>query len=700
MSEELRWVRTHCARMDHGGCSILAGVADNRIVRIKGDPEGYLNEGYICQKGRASADRLTHPRRLTMPLRRDGERGSGRWRPVPWAAALDEIAERFLSIREREGARAVAFGVGMPKGLDHFVLIRLANLFGSPNVVASQDVCHAPREISGIHSCGFYPVVDLHHPSRLIVLWGSNLTDTNEEGEICSLLLKQAREGTQLLVVDPRRTELAERSALWLQLRPGTDGALALGLLNVIIGESLEDRDFVSRWTHGFEELARHVAPFTPERVAEITWVDAELIRKAARLYAGSKPAALQWGNPIEHTSQAFDTARALICTMAVCGNLGVAGGNVDARDPAIMGLGEFVRADLLPQKRKEMISASHGVIPRFMTVPPAHFRQAVLEENPYPVRGFYAMCSNPLLSWADSRYTREALLRLEIFVAADIFMTPSAALADFVLPAATHFEFDDIGHYGLGHGYILARPRVVEPPGECWPDMRILNELGKRLSPAELWYDDYHRFLEDVLKPSGLDFGRFAELGCLRGPEKPAPVGSKGFQTPTGKVELRLSTAEKFNLPHLPRFDGLPEEDDPAYPLVLTGAKNACYLHSSYRWVERLRAKRPQPLAEIHPQTALEKGIRDGDEVWIETRRGRIRQKARLTERIHPRVVCADHGWWFPEEPAESDSCWQTSNYNMLTSSDRVGREFGTPNLKGIGCRIQRSSTEPGEEE
>lgn len=691
-SDDIRWVKTHCARMDHGGCALIVGVRGNEIVSVKGDPDGFLNRGYLCPKGAASPHKLHHPDRLTHPLKRVGKRGAGKWEPLSWEDALGEIADAFNRLRDAYGARSVAFGVGMPKGMEHFVLIRLANIFGSPNVIASQDVCHAPREITGLHSCGFYPVVDLHHRSELVMLWGSNITDTNEEGEICSLLKDQIRQGTELIVVDPRRTEMAKKAKLWLQLKPGTDGLLALAFLHVIIRESLFDKDFVERWTFGFEELAAHVDGYSPEAVAERTWVPAELIREAARMYAAAAPAALQWGNPIEHTVNAFPTARALISLMAVCGNLDVPGGNVNARDPEIMGLGQFVRADLIPAKRKEMVSAHHHVIPRMMTIPPAYFREAVLEENPYPIKGFYGMCSNPLLSYAESRRTYDAFMALDFIAMADIHMTPSTALADIVLPAATHFEFDDIGHYGLGHGYILARPRVVDPPAGCWPDMKIMNELGKRISPPEYWHDDYRDFLTDVLAPSGLSYEEFLEKGYLKGADRFRNYEEKGFRTPTGKVELLLSTADKFSLQALPEQRDEVVEDETEFPLILTSAKSAYYLHSSYRWLDELRRKQPRPEVEIHPDTARRYGIGEGDAVILETRHGTIRQIARLTDAVHRQVVSASHGWWYPEEDPHSQYEWKRSNLNMLTSVEIVGREFGTPNLKGLPCRIAKA--------
>ncbi len=685
----IRWVRTHCARMDHGGCALLVEVKDGKIVRIKGDPEGYLNRGYICRKAFASVDKLYHPQRLRHPLKRKGQRGEGKWIKISWEDALNEIAENLLSIKDRYGARAVAFGVGMPKGLDHFVLIRLANIFGSPNVIASQDVCHAPREITGLHTCGFYPVADFHQKSELVILWGSNITHTNEEGEICSLLLEQIKTGTRLIVIDPRKTALSGRANLFLQIRPGTDCALALAMINVIIGQELYDREFVSEWTHGFEELKEHVKSYTPDKVSEITGIPEELITESAIQYATSKPSAIQWGNPIEHNVYTFDTCRALICLMAICGNLDVPGGNIQALDPPVMRPGRFVRADLLPDKPRQMISAHHGVIPRFMTVPPSFFKRAVLEGIPYEIKAFYSMCTNPLITWAESPVTYRALIALDFFVVSELFMTPTASLADIVLPVATQFEFNDIGHYGLGHGIILARPKVVEPPDECWPDLKILNEIGKRISPPEFWFDDYQDILDELLRPAGITYDEFVKKGYLRGEESFFKFKHKGFKTPTGKVELVLSNADKLGVRALPEYKPV-FDDDPEYPLILTSSKSPYYLHSSYRMIERLRNSSPYPVVEINPDTAGEFGISDGDEVIIETIYGKASQVVRITDRIMPGVVCASYGWWFPEDRDSELFSWDKSNYNMLTSGDRVGKEFGTSNLKALKCNMR----------
>ncbi len=690
MTEKLR---THCGRMDHGGCTLLVEVEDGRVTGVGPDPEGVLSRGHICPKARALPELLYHEKRLRKPLRRTGARGSGSWEEISWDEALSFAAEGFNRIKDEYGARAVAFCQGAPKGLEHFVLIRLANTFGSPNVVGPQNVCHMPREIAGMLTCGFFPVADYDQPTGAVLVWGSNLTATNEEGVICTRLLTRLKaDHPPLIVVDPRRTELARRADLWLPVQPGTDLALALGFLRVIIEEELMDREFTARYVHGFDELAAHVRDWTPEKTETVTGVPAPDILKAARLYGRARPAALQWGNGIEQTVHNFDTARALIALMALTGNLDAPGGNIAASPPPVVRLGEFVRGDLMPGRGREMVSAPYGPAPGFVVVAPEYFKRAVLTGEPYPVRGAYVQVSNPVLAWSDSRGTHEAMKALDFLVVAETFLSPTAALADLVLPAATELEFNDLGHFGLAHGFVLARPQIVDPPGECRPNIRILNDLAQALGLHELWWDDHEAMLDDILRPSGLDYRGLVRQGMLKAPPRYHKYRDKGFKTPTGKVEPLLSVAEKAGLNPLPAWDGTPEPADPDYPLILTSHKSRNFFCSDHRFLASLLKREPLPTVELHPRTAVSCGIGDGDSVWVETSSGRIKVQARLTEDIRPGVLSVVHGWWLPELGGENRESWMETTLNELTSSRLLNKPLGTPNLRALPARLVKA--------
>ena len=682
--------KTHCGRMDHGGCTLIVETEGGRVKRITPDPAGPLSAGHMCPKAGALPELLNHPQRLRRPLQRVGERGSGRWREISWEEAIEAAAAGLDRIREAHGARSVAFCQGAPKGLEHFVLIRLANTFGSPNVVGPQNICHMPREMAGIHTCGFFPIADYENPTEAVLVWGSNITATNEEGVICTRMLNRVRrDASRLIVVDPRRTETARRADIWLPIRPGTDLCLALGFLHVIIGEDLFDRDFVENHTHGFEALSEWVRDFDPQRVAEITELDKERIIEAARMFGRARPGTMQWGNGIEQNRYNFDTARALIALMGLGGNLDAPGGNIAATPPPVMRLGEFVRGDLQPDRGRRMLSAEYGPAPGFMIVPPEYLKRAVVEGEPYPVHGAYVHVSNPVVAWSDCNDTYEALGKLDFLVVTETFMSPTAAMADLVLPAATELEFNDLGHFGLAHGYVLARPQVVEPPAECRPNAWIINELGKVLGPAELWWDHYEDMLDDILAPSGLKYSDLAELGILRGKTRYYKYRESGFKTPTGKLELALSKAERFKINSLPAWDGPPEETGSDYPLVLTAHKSRNFFCSDHRYIRSLLDREPEPLVEVHPDTAAEAGVEDGADVFVETKKGRIRLKARVTDGIRPGTLSVVHGWWKPDAGAEKKESWAETSLNVLTDSRVRGRAMGAPDLRGIPAAL-----------
>ena len=245
--------------MDHGGCGLLVHVEDGKIVRIQGDPDSPLNRGTVCAKGIAQVERLNHPDRLKHPLKRVGERGEGKWERISWEEALSLLARQIEDRVQQGEGRSIAFAQGTPKGLELYMMIRLANLLKIPTVVTPGSICHMPRETAATITCGFFPVPDYEHPPAAVLVWGSNLFQTNEEGIIGSQLRRALDRGAKLITIDPRKTLLASRADLWLQPRPGTDLALAIGMLKVIVEDGLYDKGFVEQWTVGFDELKEHL---------------------------------------------------------------------------------------------------------------------------------------------------------------------------------------------------------------------------------------------------------------------------------------------------------------------------------------------------------------------------------------------------------------------------------------------------------
>jgi len=687
-------VKTYCARMDHGGCGILAHVENGRITKIEGNPDSPLNRGTICAKGLAQIEKLNHPDRIKYPMKRKGERGKGKWERISWDEALETIAEKISEIIKEDGPRAISFAQGTPKGLELFLLLRLANLLNIPNISTPGNVCHMPRETASTLTCGFFPIPDYDHPPACVVVWGSNLFQTNEEGILGSQLKRALDHGAKLIVIDPRKTAVASRADLWLQPRPGTDLALALGILRAIVDKDLYERAFVEGWTKGFPELKEHLQQYPLEKVSDITWISKEKIIEMAHLFSQTKPASIQWGNALEHNPSSFQCARALLILMAITGNLDTPGGNVNRPGPPIMRPGELVQIKKFPDKKEKILSPEFRLSTMMGFVPSQLIVKAILTEKPYPIRMMYIQGGNPLLSYANSMETFEAMKKLHFLAVSEIFLTPTAQLADIVLPAATNFEFDDIGHFGLPHGFILARPKIVEPMGESWPDSKILNELGKRLGYGQYFWKDMRECLDEILNPVGMTYDDFKSIGILKGKWEYRGYEKKGFNTPSGKVEIYSQQLKEWEYDPLPSYQDLPESPLlKEYPLIFTSAKDPFYFHSAYRNISSLRKLSPEPIVLIHPDTAAHLGIDEGDWVSVETKQGTIRQKAKLNTEIDPRVVVISFGWWFPERNDLELSGWKESNLNILTNNDPpYDPAIGSTSLRAVPCRISKS--------
>ncbi|MEE8414382.1 MAG: molybdopterin-dependent oxidoreductase [Dehalococcoidales bacterium] len=695
-SNEEKIVKSYC-RSCHGGCGVLVSVRDGRIVRIEGDPESPASRGSMCSKGLAAMQLVYHPDRVTYPLKRAGSRGEGKWQRISWDEALDTITGKLKQVKMEFGAESIVLGYGTGRNYESF-LYRFSNLLGTPNVLTAGHMCYGSRIAATAITCGKLPVCDFDKNPACIIVWGNNILWTNPDEQVGVRLSRALSNGAKLIVVDPRLTFVAGKADIWLQLRPGTDAALALGMANVIITEQLYDKTFVRDYVYGWDKFVERAQEYPPEKVEEITWVPAEMIRKSARLYAQSKPACIQWGVAIEQTINCIDSNRILTDLMAITGNLDVPGGNVFYTPPKVRTISEFALHRNLPpeQAEKRLGGSTYKLANRIAVLTPKEVWDAIFTDKPYPVKAMLLHGTNPLITRAHSKEVYRALSQVDFLAVTDFFLTPTAELADIVLPAATWLEFDDIGDYMFRHGYIFARKKVVQI-GECWSDHKIFSELGKRLGQENYWRDDPEGDLDYILEPSGLTWQQFAEIGFLQGEMEYRKHEKRGFSSPTRKVELYSTILEEWGYDPLPRYREIPEspiskpEMIEQYPYILiTGARIPVFFHTEYRMIPWLREIHPDPIVEIHPDLGKEHGIKDGDWVFIESPRGKVKQRARLTTGINPGVIAAQHGWWFPEikDPGHG---WDMSNINILTDNDPAGYDpaMGATNLRVLLCKI-----------
>lgn len=680
------------------GCGIRARLEGGRILGIAGDPESPINKGHLCQKGRAGLEYLHHPDRLKKPLLRVGPRGSGRWQEISWDEALGRVAEGLDRNRSAFGPEGLVFIRGSFKGgYEGAYLARLANVLGAPNIASMAPVCYVPRVFGSQMTFGYNPVPDYDCPPQGLLVWGANLAETRS-GEHQDTI-RALDQGAVLMVVDPRKTVLADRADVHLPILPGSDLILALAMIRVIIEEGLYDKPFVEKWCEGFEALRDQVRPFSPQWAAPLTGLEAAAIEKAARLYAQSRPAVIQVGNAIDHSPHNFQIARALAILRALTGNLGVPGGELQTIPPPVLPMGSSALdlRDKLPEElRDRRLNARDGLLPLAFYSLPQTITRAILEEDPYPVRFAYIQGGNPLLTYPNARRTFEALKGLDFLVVADLFLNPTAALADVVLPAASCFEYDAV----IAPPYypVVQVQQQLARVGECRSDYAMIEGLARRLGLGEFFWEREQECLDFILKPAGLHFDEFRQIGVLVGRKAYRHYENGGFATPSKKVELFSGRLAAWGFDPLPGYRPSPETGpDPEkhnveYPLVLTSWKVEEFRHSGNRQMETLRAGHPEPVVWLHPETAGPLGIREGESVWIETPSGRIMQKARVTAALRPGVAGVDYGWWFPEKGLACGYDWASANINVLTDDrGEWGKEMGTPRLRGQACRIIR---------
>jgi anaerobic selenocysteine-containing dehydrogenase len=767
-------------------CGCISTVVDGKLVAVDPDPS-HPTGGSLCVKGRAApelvyaGDRLLYPMKRTRP-KDDPDPG---WVRISWDEALQWTAEQMRTVAERDGPEAVAFGVTTPSGTavsDGFPWInRLIRLFGSPNMTWAEELCAWHRDYATAYTFG----VDIGTPdfprTGCLLLWGHN-PSTSYLAQATEAAETKAR-GAALIVVDPRRAGLAARADQWLRVRPGTDGALALGLAGVMLAEGRYDREFIRDWSNGpflvrddtghflsgadveaggdpkhyivwdavaarpvsydpvagrllrdvaepmllgsvrvgdvpcrtaFERYAALCREYTPARVERITGVPAAQIVETARLLWERRPVSYFHWTGLEQHTNATQTVRAISLLYALTGSFDAPGGNVRPTRPPSNDLGAL---SLLP---KGQLDKALGLrerplgIGRNGWVLAADLFRAIVDGTPYRVRGMVGFGGNMLLSQPGAQAAREALTRLDFLVFADLFLTPTAALADVVLPVSSAWEREGLrvgfGPTHEGEQLVQLRPAAIAPLGEARSDTWIACELAKRLGLGKKFFegdvDTGHRF---ALEPTGVTLE--ALRASPQGVRVPTELryrrfAAKGFATPSRRVEIYASEFLEHG------YAPLPEYVEPAmspvsrpdlaarYPLVLTSAKVVQFCHSQHRNVPRLRRHSPDPLVELHPSAAQARGIAGDDWVVVETPRATMRARAKLNAALAPDVLSAQFGWWQACEPlglpgyaAEGNG---TANYNNLIDADAGDPISGTMALRSSLCEVRRAAPVP----
>lgn len=772
-------IRGFCA-LCKSRCGCISTVEDGRLVAVDPDPE-HPTGARLCAKGRAAPEIVHSPERLLHPMRRTRPKGDPDpgWERVSWDAALDAVASALREIAASDGPEAVAFASTSPSASgisDHIGWVhRLVAAFGSPNLLYSTEICNWHKDDAAVFTYGAATGAPDVARAGCLVLWGHN-PSTGWLASATAMAEARAR-GCRLVVVDPRPAGLANKADRWLRVRPGTDGALALGIAGCMIGAGWYDAGFVRGWTNGpllvrrdtgrflraseigapgdgfvvlddASGLPRPVAPrpgdgghagaaltgrvsvgtpdgpvdcapafqlyadlcgaYPPARVEAVTGVPAEDVVAAARLMWEARPTAFYaWSGVGQHTN-ATQTNRAIAMLHALTGDHDAPGGNLVLEGtPA----NDVSGRDLLDgaQRAKALGLDARPLGPgRNAWITCRDFRRAVLERRPYPVRGLVAFGSNLLMSQAGASETARALAALRFHVHLDLFMNPTAAHADIVLPVTSPWEHEGLrlGFDGTpeAQAHVQLRRRVVAARGEARSDGDLIFDLARRLGLADRFFGgSLDAGTAHVLAPSGVTMEALRAapggLGTGRRHRHRKYVDAGGFATPTGRIEIYSERLHNHGQAPLPAFvePAVSPVSRPdlasAFPLVLTSAKSPLFCQSQHRGIPALRRQQPDPVVEIHPATAAGRGIRAGDWVRIATPAGAARARARVNARIDPGVVCAQHGWWQAcrelDRPGFAAVGETGANYNQLIDDAQADPISGSVALRSYLCEV-----------
>ena len=676
-------------------CGIDAYVRDGTIIKIEGTKSNPHSAGTLCSKGAASRQYIYSRDRLRTPLLRKGKRGSAEFEPISWDEALDRIAQRLLKIKKKFGPETVVFYVGYTKWPRPFVK-RLAHSFGSPNYATESSTCDGATKVAAQLNYGCFGRPDLAK-SKCLLVWSNNPFYSNSS--TVRRLLDARENGLKIIEVGPLLTPLSAHADIHLRIRPGTSGALAHGLARVIIEEGLLDVDFVENWTTGFEEYRSYVRKFHPQLTEKITGVPADLIVRAARLYATTKPAAMMTGaSPTVHHTNGVQNHRALIALMGLTGNFDAEGGNyvmppswLYVSNAAATREAEYVQPRLWSELPPRMTETNYPVWSRFMgEVQAMQIPFQIRSQDPYPIKAIVGFGMNYRM-WPGSDFMYQSLEKLDFFVQADLFMTDTCKLADIVLPVCSSFERSELKFYM--EDFVIWTQPVIKPLWESRSDADIIFDLAKRIAPDDgLMLKGYERNVDWILKPSGLTTAELKKHPAgylLKRIEKPPyrKYEKNGFPTPSGKMEFTSSIMAEAGFDALPTYQepGLSPVSNPElakkFPLILTtGARLPMFIHSRTFRLPWTKGLRPDPMLDINPVDAANRQICQGDGVTLSTPRNAIEVKANLTEVVPPGVINIFHGYIKPE-------------VNTLIGPDYLDPVSGFPGFKSLICEVTKRS-------
>ncbi len=694
------------------GCGVDIIMDGERLHRIK--PMKAHPLGIVCTRGVHSEEVIYSPDRLKFPMRRMGDRGAGKWESVSWEEAFEISAGLIKEVAEKYGPEAMAIYSGRG-GFEQSMLDLFATggqdaicsnfLFplGSPNTFSCSSLCNnshrviAPVATFGTSYDRLFPDFER---SDQIVVWGANPATDSPPINLRKILEAKDR-GTKVVVIDPLRTYTAEKADEWIGIRPGTDGALALGMANVMIERGLYDMAFADGWTHGLREFREYVKGFSPQKVEKITWVKTERIERLTEDLARAKTSLLLHTG-LEYTNSGVQNIRALLILWALSGNFDQPGGLVFR-----MAQPPFIRRNRIapPEGRTAIGSDRHPLFcdlnrsGHFLEVP-----RAIVTGDPHPVKGLIVVGGSILTAFPNPEQWKRSFEALDCLVVIDRFPTNEALYADVVLPATTMFEITSYKRYP---GHLSFREQVIPPVGEARNDYLILAELAKALGYGERYPQSEEAMLDFVFKdapfsleqlkskPEGISLSsppmvyEKYKTGFLRNDRNP------GFETPSGKFEISSQLLKKYGYDPLPVYQeptegpiGSPELAKD-FPLVLTtGTRIQSAFRSQHLNIPGLLKLQDKPNILIHPEDAEKRGIENGDKVWVKTKRGSVPFYAKVTERIVKGVIEANMGGGGPLQPKE----WREANVNELTDMENRDPISGFPVFKALLCEVEKA--------